>query len=60
MLIWLANPIDTLWDNEDPIRPEDVDQYIHGMPMPPGYRAVTAALAGEPINTIAEHLASLS
>ena len=60
ILIWLANPMDTLWENEDPIRPEDVDQYIHGMPMPTYRRAVTAALAGEKINTIAEHLASLS
>lgn len=63
MLIWLANPIDTLWDNEDPIRPEDVDQYIHGMPMPPGYRravtAALAALAGEPINKISEHLSEI-
>lgn len=58
MLIWLANPMDTLWDDEDPIRPEDVDQYIH-VPIPTFYRAVTAALSGEPINTIAEHLKSL-
>ena len=58
ILIWLANPMDTLWDDEDPIRPEDVDQYIH-VPIPTYRRAVTAALAGEPINTIAEHLKSL-
>ena len=105
MLIWLANPIDTLWNNQEPIRPEDVDQYIHGMPMPtrhrrikgfarmvlgliapmllidplwdneepknvdrythgmpmpPGYRrAVYAALSGEPINKISEHLSEI-
>ena len=40
MLIWLANPIDTLWNNQEPIRPEDVDQYIHGLPMPTRHRRI--------------------
>ena len=54
ILIWLANPIDTLWDNDEP---KDVDRYIHGMAMPTRYRsALYAALSGAPINTIAEHL----